>query len=287
MAVERPARAKINLALHVTGRRPDGYHMLDLLVAFAEVGDTIAAETAERLSLTIDGPMAAESAGLSADLSAGADNLVLRAARLIGPDRTAAIRLTKRLPVASGIGGGSADAAATLLALADLWSLPLPAPGDILSLGADVPVCLSGRPARMRGIGEIVKPLAAPLPPVWLVLANPGVAIPTPAVFAALTRRDNPALPEVLPAFPDAAALASFLATQRNDLAAPATALEPVIAATLAALSAQPGCLLARMSGSGATCFALFAAPAPAEAAAAAIRRSEPRWWTIATPLAR
>jgi 4-diphosphocytidyl-2-C-methyl-D-erythritol kinase len=278
MAVERLARAKINLALHVTGQRADGYHLLDSLVAFAEIGDTLRVESAEGLSLSIDGPMAAS-------LPASDDNLVLRAARLFGAGLGAHIRLTKRLPVASGIGGGSADAAATLLALAELWSLPLPPPEAILSLGADVPVCLGGRAARMRGIGDKVTPLAAPLPPAWAVLTNPGVAVSTPAIFRALTCKTNAPLPAVLGPWPDLAALASALSEQRNDLAPPACALEPPIPAALAALSAQAGCALARMSGSGATCFGLFADPSEAESAAEALRRACPLWWTVATRL--
>lgn len=280
MAVERLARAKINLALHVTGQRADGYHLLDSLVAFAETGDTLRVEPAEALSLSIDGPMAA-------GLPVSEDNLVLRAARLFGAGPGARIRLTKRLPVASGIGGGSADAAAALLALSELWSLPLPPPGAILSLGADVPVCLSGRAARMQGIGEEVTPLTAPLPPAWAVLTNPGVAVSTPSIFRALTCKTNPPLPEVLGPWPDLAALAATLMAQRNDLAPPACALEPLIPAAISALAAQPGCALARMSGSGATCFGLFADPSEAEAAAEALRRAHPRWWTVATRLSR
>ena len=188
------APAKVNLALHVTGRRPDGLHLLDSLVVFPRLGDLVEAEPAADLSLAIDGPFAR-------DLSAGADNLVLRAALLLGRrGRGAALRLTKSLPVASGIGGGSADAAATLRLLARLWQAPLPAPEAVLALGADLPVCLAGRPCRMSGIGERLAPLA--LPPFWLVLANPGVPLATAAVFAGLASRSNPPLPAP-PAFPD------------------------------------------------------------------------------------
>ena len=220
-----------------------------------------------RLSLAIAGPFAR-------DLSAGSDNLVLRAALLLGrPGRGAALRLTKSLPVASGIGGGSADAAATLRLLARLWRTPLPAPAATLALGADLPVCLAGRPCRMSGIGERLTPLA--LPPFWIVLANPGVPLATAAVFAGLAARSNPPMPEP-PAFPTTEALFAWLSAQRNDLEPPAIAAAPVIAETRAALAAQPGCRLARMSGSGATCFGLFAAEAPALAAAEALRRSGP-----------
>ena len=280
MAVERLARAKINLALHVTGQRADGYHLLDSLVAFAEIGDPVRVEPSDRLSLTIDGAMAA-------GLPVTDHNLTLRAARLFGTELGAAIRLTKRLPVASGIGGGSADAAATLLALSALWSRPLPSPEAILSLGADVPVCLAGHPARMRGIGERVEPLATPLPPAWLVLTNPGVAVSTPAIFRMLAEKTNPGLPDILGPWPDLAALARFLNAQRNDLSPPACALAPVIAEALAGLADQPGCACARMSGSGATCFGLFPSQAVATAAVGALRRARPTWWTISAALAR
>jgi 4-diphosphocytidyl-2-C-methyl-D-erythritol kinase len=279
MAVDRLARAKINLSLHVTGQRADGYHLLDSLVAFAEVGDMVSVASADRLSLTIDGPMAAS-------LPVTEDNLVLRAARLLAPDRGAAIRLTKSLPVASGIGGGSADAAATLLALSELWSMPLPAPAAILGLGADVPVCLAGQAARMQGIGEIVTPLDRPLPAGWLALVNPGVAVSTPAIFRNLTSKTNPGLPDSLGPWPDLASLAAFLSHQRNDLAAPAAALAPEISVALADLTTRPGCLLARMSGSGATCFGLFAAETEARTAAAALAGSHPTWWSAAARLA-
>lgn len=272
MGVSEAAPAKLNLCLHVTGRRADGYHLLDSLVAFAGLGDRVTVAPGA-LSLAVAGPMAA-------GLSTG-DNLVLRAARAFGAE--AAVELWKELPVASGLGGGSADAAATLRALARLTGRALPAPDKVLALGADVPVCLAGRPMRMRGTGEVLEPLA--LPPVWAVLANPGAALSTAAVFAALERRDNPPLPEVLPAWPDAAALAGFLRGQRNDLEPPARRLLPAVGQVLAALAAQPGALMARMSGSGATCFALFAAEAPAAAAAAALARAEPGWWVRAAAL--
>lgn len=268
MATSAFAPAKVNLALHVTGRRADRYHLLDSLVVFAGVGDTVTASPSDRLTLTVTGPQARH-------LPVTDDNLVLRAARLMGV--TAALTLDKVLPVASGIGGGSADAAATLRALAALTGRALPDPAQVLSLGADVPVCLAGRAVRMQGVGEDLTPVP-PLPPAWLVLANPGVAVPTPAVFAALARRDNAPMPEV-PAFADAAAMAHWLGLQRNDLEAPAITLAPAIADTLMALAGRPGCLLARMSGSGATCFALFAGEQAARAAAADLATQNPDWW--------
>ncbi len=269
------APAKVNLYLHVTGRRADGYHLLDSLAVFPAVGDVLRAEPAAGLSLVLAGPFGAA-------LAADADNLVLRAARALaeaaGVAAGAHMVLDKRLPVASGIGGGSADAAAALRLLGRLWGVDLPADALhrlALTLGADVPVCLAAGPARMGGVGEVLA--AAPrLPPFGMVLLNPGGAVATPAVFRARTGPFSP--PAVLPAgWADAAALAADLAALGNDLQAPATALHPPIAAALAALEAAPGRLLARMSGSGATCFALFADAPAAAAAAAALAR--PGWW--------
>ncbi len=274
------ARAKINLALHVVGRRADGRHLLDGLVAFAGACDLLEAEAADGLTLELAGPFAPD---LAPHLASDPDNLVLQAARLIRPQaRGAKLRLHKALPVASGIGGGSADAAAALRLLARLWDVGLPGFEAVLGLGADVPVCLAGRSCRMRGIGERLEPVA--LPGLPAVLANPGVPVATGAVFAALERRENPAMPG-LPAFPDAAALIGFLAAQRNDLEAPARALAPQVGEALAALAAQPECLLARMSGSGATCFGLFRSAAAADHAAADLTRARPRWWVVPTQL--
>lgn len=270
------APAKVNLALHVIGRRADGYHLLDSLVAFADVGDRVSAERAEGLSLTVTGP---EAAGVPA----GPDNLVLRAAALM-PGAGAALTLVKALPAASGLGGGSSDAAAALRVMARLHGRPMPPAAAVLALGADVPVCLRPGSARMRGIGEAVVPLP-PLPPVWAVLANPRVPVPTPAVFAALDRRENPPMPEALPRWRDAADLARWLCGMRNDLEAPARALCPAVAEVLAALAATTGALMVRMSGSGATCLALYAAPAAAEAAASALRAARPGWWIAACRL--
>ena len=274
--VQRIARAKVNLALHVVGRRADGYHLLDSLVAFADFGDVVTVEPAPSLSLSITGPMAA-------GLSAGSDNLVLKAAQMLGSPLGAAITLEKRLPIASGIGGGSADAAATMQALGALWGCALPDAGQVLALGADVPVCLAGQSCRMAGIGDQISPIA--LPPAHLVLVNPGVGLSTAAVFGALLCRDNPPLPPAAP-MPDAVALAAYLGHCRNDLEAPALSLVPQIGAVLAALQGQKGCLLARMSGSGATCFGLFASASAAEAAATALRAQSAAWWVQATTMA-
>lgn len=261
------APAKLNLTLHVTGRRADGYHLLDSLVVFCDLGDVVTLAEGP-LALTVTGPFAA---GLAAE----PDNLCLRAARLAG--RQVSIALEKNLPVASGIGGGSADAAAVLRGLGA-------SPAGTEALGADVPVCMMGRPTRMRGLGEILDPLPA-LPALHLVLVNPGRGLATPAVFRALSRPDNPPMPDPLPAFPDAGALIAFLGDSRNDLQAPAISLMPEIGACLDALKGS-GALFARMSGSGATCFGLFPDAAAAGAARNAIARNWPKWWVAATGLA-
>lgn len=270
------APAKINLTLHVTGRRSDGYHLLDSLVAFADVGDRVRAAPQAGLSLTLTGP---ESAGLAAD----DDNLVLRAARLLGI-LDARLTLDKVLPVASGIGGGSADAAATLRVLARQTGRDLPSAAATLALGADVPVCLHPQPTRMRGIGEHLTPVPG-LPGLAVVLVNPRIAVPTPEVFRHLAERENPPMPETLPVWHDADDLIAFLATCRNDLQAPAIRIAPVISAVLALLAAQQDCRLARMSGSGATCFGLFDRPDTARAAAASVLAAHPGWWVAAARL--
>jgi 4-diphosphocytidyl-2-C-methyl-D-erythritol kinase len=268
------APAKVNLTLHVTGQRDDGYHLLDSLVVFCGIGDSVSARAATTLGLTITGPQAEL-------LPVGGDNMVLRAARALDPDRGAALTLHKQLPVASGIGGGSADAAATLRTLSRLWGVALPGAGEVLALGADVPVCLAGRPARMRGIGDVLEPVPD-LPQVHIVLVNPRVEVPTHAVFAALETKQHSAMPDRLPNWRDAPTFAKWLSTQRNDLEAPARTYAPVIGVVLESIAGQPGALLARMSGSGATCFGLFATGAEAAAAADALGRAQPGWWVAA-----
>ncbi len=269
--VEAFAPAKINLTLHVTGQRSDGYHLLDSLVAFANVGDQLKMRPGNGLTLTISGPEAG-------NLLAGDDNLVLRAGRLFRSDQGAQIELIKNLPVASGIGGGSADAAATLRALARLWDRPLPDMNAVLGLGADVPVCLTGVPARMRGIGDDVMPVP-PLPGyLGLVLINPGVGVSTQAVFRRLENKCNDPMQTTIPAFADAQSFGAWLKDQRNDLQKPAIAQAPVIGDVLDALSAENP-LLARMSGSGATCFGLYTTEAEARAAGGVLREKHPDWW--------
>ncbi|MBI2240430.1 MAG: 4-(cytidine 5'-diphospho)-2-C-methyl-D-erythritol kinase [Magnetospirillum gryphiswaldense] len=278
------AWAKVNLFLHVTGKRDDGYHLLDSLVVFAGIGDTVAVAPAESLGLTVTGP----TAPLLDDL--GGDNIVLTAARklatLCGVKANAHITLTKRLPVAAGIGGGSADAAATLRALMTLWQVNPSATRlhDLaLSLGADVPVCLRGTPTRMLGIGEKLEATPA-LPPAWLVLVNPRIGLSTPAVFKARQGCFREALP-LTTAPVDAADLAVQLRRRDNDLTAAAQSLVPEITQALDLLNNTPHCLLARMSGSGATCFGLYADPASAQAAASQILARRPGWWCHAAPM--
>ena len=277
------APAKINLSLHIVGKRADGYHLLDSLVVFAGVGDRLSAERAETLTLRVTGPFAA---GLDGEQ----DNLVLRAARALaeaaGITPKAALVLEKNLPVASGIGGGSADAAAALRVLSRLWGVALPTAtmaAIAARLGADVPVCLAGQSARMRGIGEQLD--SAPrLPDCGLVLVNPGVAVNTADVFRA--RQGGFSLAAELPAeWASVGAMALDLAGLTNDLQPPAVALCPGVGTVLDALAALPGCLLARMSGSGATCFGLFEGASEAERAAAAIGRTG--WWAWGGGLSR
>lgn len=280
------AFAKINLTLRVIGRRRDVYHELDSLVVFARIGDRLSFTPGPTLGLTVQGPTASAAGPIS-------DNLVLRAATALA-ERTATLRLgrftlRKGLPVAAGLGGGSADAAAALRLLARANRL---APGDprlidaARATGADIPVCLDPRPRRMRGIGEILsEPLTLPKFPA--VLVNPGISVPTKDVFATL---GAPPLAERPSRDSDEApgnreALLAYLTTHGNDLEQAAIALQPVIAEVLTTLRALPSCRLARMSGSGATCFGLFATSRTATAAAQLLRDAKPAWWVRATVL--
>jgi 4-diphosphocytidyl-2-C-methyl-D-erythritol kinase len=284
--VER-APAKVNLTLAVLGRRPDGYHTLDSLVAFAQVGDRLRLEPDKPLGLAVRGANAAQAGVLD-------DNLVLRAARALSSEvpglGLGRFTLDKCLPVAAGLGGGSADAGAALRLLARLNRIALDDPRlrrAPRQVGADVPVCLDPRTRRMRGIGEkLSKPLAMPALPA--VLVNPGVALATKDVFAALER---------IPGGPQKRALGAralphgrgklmdVLARGGNDLEPPAMVLAPAVARALAALRRQPGCVLARMSGSGATCFGLFTSSRAAAAAARRLAAGHRRWWVKATVL--
>ncbi|QBY02189.1 4-(cytidine 5'-diphospho)-2-C-methyl-D-erythritol kinase [Rhodophyticola sp. CCM32] len=266
------APAKINLALHVTGRQENGYHLLDSLVVFADVGDRLHFSPADTLALQVMGPRAA-------GVPNGPDNLVLKAAALFGPGHGAEIVLEKQLPNAAGIGGGSADAAAALTGLAAFWDQPLPGPADILTLGADLPACLAACPTRMQGIGDVLDKVP-PLPKMTCVLVTPDVALSTGTVFQGLETTEGAGLSD--PEWSDFAGFIGWLCRQRNDLAAPARALTPKIDTALDALNARPGCALARMSGSGATCFGLFAEKTAAQEAAAKIGAAQPNWWVTA-----
>ncbi len=281
------ARAKINLALHVTDRRADGYHDLDSLVVFASAGDRLTARPANTLSLSVQGRG-------SDTLPLGPDNSVLAAARSLMAHAEANgmkpacagadLVLEKNLPISAGIGGGSADAAASLRALNRLWGLNLP--HHVLEqigtrLGADVAICVGSKTCRMEGIGEQLSPLdALQMPRLELVLVNPGLPVATPMVFQALQNpRQSP-----LPPFPkqNLQSWLGWLAATRNDLFEPACGLCPEIRDVISALD-QKAALLSRMSGSGATCFGVFDNPHAAEVAANALKTRHPNWWICAT----
>ncbi len=269
MAIEAFAPAKINLTLHVTGQRDDGYHLLDSLVMFVDVGDHLCVEQAETTSLTVTGPLAA---GVPTDRR----NLVIQAAEMMGVN--AKITLTKSLPAAAGIGGGSSDAAATVRALKSLYGAPDLEMAQALALGADVPVCLHGGWSRMHGIGEQVQDLGTG--PDWpMILINPRVSVPTGAVFQALPSKNNAAMPDDYPDWRDWQAAIGFLAAQRNDLEAPAVASQPVIGQVLREVQQSSGCALARMSGSGATCFGIFLDVEKRDQAVQTMRQAHPDWW--------
>jgi 4-diphosphocytidyl-2-C-methyl-D-erythritol kinase len=281
------APAKINLTLHVLGRRADGYHEIESLVAFADVGDRLTFVPGDALELEVGGPSAAAA-------GEGGDNLVLKAARALVERvdglRTGRFILDKQLPVAAGLGGGSSDAAAALRLLARHNNLSLDDSrlrAAARATGADVPVCLDPKARVMRGIGEILsEPIA--LPELPAVLVNPGVAVPTKDVFAALAAPavTSPAQTEDFIAInADAAALVSVLAARRNDLEIPAIKLQAIVADVLRTLQTSSGCLLARMSGSGATCFALFGSVAAAKDVAYRMQARHPGWWVRAASL--
>ncbi|WP_033067816.1 4-(cytidine 5'-diphospho)-2-C-methyl-D-erythritol kinase [Thalassospira australica] len=284
------APAKINLFLHVTGKRDDGYHELESLVCFAGVGDVLSGEIRDdgKITLAITGPMAA---GLALDDTD--NNLVMRAARLLQNESTtnlgADLILDKRLPIASGIGGGSADAAAAIRLLCEMWQLELDDKTVLriaLSLGADVPVCLHGKTCLMSGIGEEITELPD-LPPIPMVLINPGKAVSTPEIFKA---RDTEGFSasgqwQTDRVFESGASLADALSDCGNDLTLPASGILPEICDVLNALAREEGCLLARMSGSGATCFGIYDTTEQAERAANAIAEHSTDWWVTATKI--
>jgi 4-diphosphocytidyl-2-C-methyl-D-erythritol kinase len=281
MLVSEQAHAKINLALHVTGRRTDGYHELDSIVAFASVADILTIAPADSISLHITGPFAG-------DLPGDSTNNVLSAWRLLDAfsrQRGAALEpvrfnLEKNLPVASGIGGGSADAAAALRGLIRLFAVSI-SERDLgalaRQLGADVPVCLLQKSSRMTGIGEIIEPIEVDFPE-GIVLVNPRIPASTPKVFESLNLQCGQSL---------GAAIANVydIESWRNDLTAPAVILVPEIADVVGSLIYQPATICSRMSGSGATCFGLFESLENAQTAADAISQKHPYWWVVATTL--
>ena len=279
--VARRAAAKVNLALHVVGRRADSYHLLDSVAVFADFGDSLEIEPAEELSLSVSGPFAAHAPGERSDL-------VWRAAEAFaahaGVSSAASIRVCKEIPSGAGLGGGSADAAAVLAALNARLDKPVDAKALRslgLTLGADVPMCLVGQALRARGVGEEID-VFNDWPPLPMVLVWPGGSVFTAEVFATLGSRDNPPLPDP-PAAPSVGAVSDWVAACRNDLEAPALKVAPEIGDVLSALRGTPGCSVARMSGSGSASFGLYAEHAQAEAAAARLSAAHPRWWVRAT----
>ena len=280
------APAKLNLFLHVGDKRPDGYHALQSLVAFADAGDVLSLAPASELSLTVSGPFAAQ-------VPRGGANLVLKAARALSERFSdaplgASIALEKHLPVAAGLGGGSADAAAVLRALNLLWSLER-SEDELVelarTLGSDVPACLLSRPCWMEGRGERISD-TPPLPLLEMILVNPGVALPTEGVFAALNARTGTSAMEPPGRIETVWDLVAYLEDSGNDLEAPATLLQPVIDEVLEALHHEPACVFAQMSGSGATCFGLFHGREYALGAAERIALDHRDWWVRATRIA-
>lgn len=280
------APAKVNLHLHVTGKRSDGYHLLDSLVMFADIGDLLTFEKADTFSFAVDGQFAGAFLHDELDTSPQSKNLVVKAAwkiaDLVARELSVSIRLQKNLPLGSGIGGGSADAAACLWGLCQLWNITLPETHRsalALQLGSDVPVCLKSETCQMQGIGEIQREMQ-PLPELPVLLVWPGEPVPTAGVFKAL---DLPSYSEHV-VFPEALdqirTLCAFLVSStRNDLTSAAEEFLPAISIALNLLQAQPGCLLSRLSGSGSTCFGIFRDEDTLAAAAEAISLHHPTWW--------
>ncbi len=278
--ITRLARAKINLDLLITGRREDGYHLLDSLVVFADFGDQISVRPSDKLSLNISGPFVSA-------LSGEQDNIILRAARGLRDkfniQQGAEIELVKNLPVSSGIGGGSADAAATIRALMALWHLSGKETelNDLaLSLGADVPVCLASQTMQMGGVGEKLKPLAIEFP-LFLLLANPAVSLSTAQIFKMRAKRGTAfSSPRTLPdTITGRTELTDIIGKSGNDLEYDACAARPEIRKLLTYIKQADDCIFTGMSGSGATCFGIFPAYGAAKAAAGDILRHFPHWW--------
>lgn len=262
------APAKVNLTLHVTGQRDDGYHLLDSLVCFPAIGDRLTFTPASEMSLVVHG---------APELPTDGSNLVLKAADLALPDHPHRIELHKSLPIAAGIGGGSGNAAAVIRFAAALKHNLNAA--QIVRLGADVPVCITSQPQRFKGIGEVLEPIDVFPMSAHILLVNPRVSVSTPQIFNTLTHKTNPAMPDTLPAFETLDTLVNFIAAQRNDLQGPAIAQQPVIAEVIDTITNTRGCLFSRMSGSGATCFGIYRKQDEALQAAADIRSNFPSWW--------
>ena len=281
--IKASAPAKVNLTLHVTGQRDDGYHLLDSLVVFAGVADQLSATTAPDMRISVSGPF-------SPGVPTNHDNLMMRAAEALRAARGvtigAALTLEKHLPHAAGIGSGSSDAAATLALLAELWRVaPLPATApEVIALGADVPVCVGApRPMRMSGIGDVLSPVAQ-LPDCALVLVRPPVDVPTGPVFKGLATKHGKPMAQ-LPEGLDFEAFARWLAAQRNDLQMPAAAIAPEITAAITKLESLPAVSVAGMSGSGATCFALVKDMATARHVARIVQVAQMNWWVAPAEL--
>ena len=281
--IKASAPAKVNLTLHVTGQRGDGYHLLDSLVVFADVADQLTATTAPDMRMSVSGPF---SPGVPSDHT----NLIMRAAETLravrGVKLGAALTLEKHLPHAAGIGSGSSDAAATLAMLAELWqvaTLPATAP-EVAALGADVPVCVGApRPARMSGIGDVLSPVAS-LPDCALVLVRPPVDVPTPEVFKRLGTKDGSPMSQLREGL-DYEGFVRWLMAQRNDLQTPAEAIAPEITEAIARLKSLPAVSVVGMSGSGATCFAVVKDMATARHVARIVQVARMEWWVAPAAL--
>ena len=266
----RTSRAKVNLSLHVVGKRSDGYHCLDSLVAFPRVGDEISMEPSRNIDFRVIGRFA--------DELKSKKNLVLSAIDLLNHDgKGASIILNKDLPISAGLGGGSSNAALVLRMLTKLWQQPLPSINSLISLGSDVPACLDWDLKRMQGRGEILEKVVAP-PTIWIVLANNGEKVSTRIIFNAVQTFNNEGL-GILPIFKTAEIFLNYLHGQRNDLEAPALKLFPQIMTLLNAIRSTSGCKISRMSGSGATCFGLFLTESDAQKASQDLAKSFPKAW--------
>ncbi len=277
--IEAIAPAKVNLALHVLGKRPeDGYHLIESLVVFTDFGDHLSISASPTFAFDVSGPFAN-------DVPKGGENLIVKAIDLLPSKPQTSIQLTKNIPVEAGLGGGSSDAATALQLLAEWGTGPISKPQYIHQLGADVPVCLHGQPAaRVSGIGEHVQGLSDPLPETHLVLANPNIAVSTRDVFQITKLPPEAPLPAV-PSFRSVIDFTAWLKEQRNDLEAAAIHCCGAITEVLSALRHCQNCLLARMSGSGATCFGIFTHASTAAAAATRLQRAHPNWWIVPTVL--